>query len=120
VGTLLLFSITAPVNIAIMYSVPTALKSQAMAVSTGLSHLIGDFPSPFAVGALIDATNETMAMIFTSLVLVVPAGLWAAAGWVAQKQGDAVARELADCKKAVPTRQPSLECLADERVVKNV
>lgn len=116
VGTLLLFSTTAPVNIAIMYSVPTALKSQAMAVSTGLSHFIGDFPSPFAVGALIDVTNETMAMIFTSLVLVVPAGLWAAAGWVAKKQGDAVAAELSDCKKA-PTRQPSVECLADERVV---
>jgi MFS family permease len=43
-GTILLFSTTAPVNIAIMYSVPTSLKAQAMAVSVGVAHLIGDFP----------------------------------------------------------------------------
>ena len=86
VGTLLLFSITAPVNIAIMYSVPTALKAQAMAVSTGLSHVVGDFPSPFVIGALIDYSGPKVAMVATSCVLVIPAVLWALAGKAAKTQ----------------------------------
>ena len=85
VGTLLLFSITAPVNIAVMYAVPTALRSQAMAVSTGLAHLIGDFPSPFVIGAMIDATTYRTAMLVTSAVLVLPAVLWGLAGFHARK-----------------------------------
>ena len=87
VGTLLLFSTTAPVNIAIMYSVPAALKPQAMAVSTGLSHLIGDFPSPFVIGAAIDELGYKNAMIATSTILVLPVGLWLAAGYCSRKQG---------------------------------
>ena len=87
VGTLLLFSTTAPVNIAIMYSVPAGLKAQSMAISTGMSHLLGDFPSPFVVGALIDGTGYKTAMVATSVILVLPAILWGAAGWVAKTKG---------------------------------
>ena len=88
-GTLLLFSMTAPINIAIMYSVPAALKAQAMAVSTGLSHMIGDFPSPFAIGAIIDASGYKTAMLVTSGILLAPAALWFGAGVVAKREGDA-------------------------------
>jgi MFS family permease len=90
-GTLLLFSMTAPINIAIMYSVPPALKAQAMAVSTGLSHLIGDFPSPFAIGAIMDAAGMKTAMLATSAILLVPSALWFGAGYVAKR--DAVVEE---------------------------
>ena len=99
IGTTLLFSITAPVNIAIMYSVPTALKGQAMAVSTGLSHLIGDFPSPFVIGALIDATGYRSAMLITSALLVLPAGLWGTAAYVAKRSNPDV--------NGLPTKPPS-------------
>ena len=88
-GTLLLFSTTAPVNIAIMYSVPRSLKAQAMAVSVGVSHLIGDFPSPSITGALIDAAGYKPAILIVSAVLVVPTALWAWSGVLAKKQGDA-------------------------------
>jgi MFS family permease len=87
VGTLLLFSTTAPVNIAIMYSVPAVLKPQAMAVSTGLSHLLGDFPSPFVIGAVIDALDYKMAMVVTSTILILPVLLWLSAGYYARKEG---------------------------------
>lgn len=87
VGTLLLFSTTAPVNIAIMYSVPPLLKSQAMAVSTGLSHLLGDFPSPFVIGALIDSIGYQMAIITTSAILLLPVGFWLAAGYYSKQLG---------------------------------
>ena len=90
IGTLLLFSITAPINIAIMYSVPAALKAQAMGVSMFLSHLIGDFPSPFVVGALIDATDYKVAVVITSAILVIPIILWAVAGLMARNEGDVV------------------------------
>lgn len=90
IGTLLLFSITAPVNIAIMYSVPAALKAQAMAVSVGLSHLIGDFPSPFVIGALIDSTGYKVSVVITSAILTVPVVLWAVSGFMAKKKGDSI------------------------------
>jgi len=95
IGTLLLFSITAPVNIAIMYSVPGALKAQAMAVSVGLSHLIGDFPSPFVIGALIDETGYKVSVVITTAILVVPVVLWAVAAVVAIRKGDAVKDDFA-------------------------
>lgn len=102
VGTLLLFSTTAPVNIAIMYSVPAALKPQAMAVSTGLSHLIGDFPSPFVIGAVIDALGYKMAMVVTSTILVLPVLLWLAAAYYSREQG----RQEASLDEAKPPAAP--------------
>lgn len=98
VGTLLLFSTTAPVNIAIMYSVPPLLKAQAMAVSTGLSHLLGDFPSPFVIGALIDSIGYQMAIITTSAILLLPVGFWLAAGYYAKQLG----QEQADLTEEKP------------------
>ena len=85
VGTLLLFSTTAPVNLALMYSVPAVLKPQAMAVSTGLSHLIGDFPSPFVIGAVINYMGYKMAMVVTSVILIFPIILWLIAGYFSFK-----------------------------------
>ena len=41
-----------PVGIAIMSSVPNELRGQANSVSVLIMHLLGDFPSPFAIGAL--------------------------------------------------------------------
>ena len=99
VGTLLLFSSTAPLNIAIMYSVPAALKPQAMAVSIGLSHLIGDFPSPFVVGAIIDAAGYQLAMVFTSAVLILPVVLWLLAGYYSYRDEKLEVKQL-------PTEDP--------------
>ena len=87
-GTLLLFSTTAPVNIAIMYSVPASLKAQAMAVSVGVAHLIGDFPSPSITGVLIDYAGFKPAILAVSGILVVPTALWAFSGYLSKKQGD--------------------------------
>jgi MFS family permease len=98
VGTLLLFSTTAPVNIAIMYSVPPALKSQAMAVSTVLSHLLGDFPSPFVIGAFIDGVGYKIAIVITSAFLILPVALWLGAGYQAKK----LAQEQVDLNEPKP------------------
>jgi MFS family permease len=87
-GTLLLFSTTAPVNIAIMYSVPASLKAQAMAVSVGVSHLIGDFPSPSITGVMIDNFGFKAAILAVSGVLVIPTALWALSGYLSKTQGD--------------------------------
>jgi MFS transporter, Spinster family, sphingosine-1-phosphate transporter len=89
IGCLLMCSITAPINTAIMHSVPFALKAQSMALSIALSHLIGDFPSPFVIGALMDATNYKTAILVTSSVLVVPTILWMVAAWKAYTMGKA-------------------------------
>jgi len=104
-GTLLLFSTTAPVNIAIMYSVPASLKAQAMAVSVGVSHLIGDFPSPSITGVLIDAAGFKAAILSVSGILVIPTALWAYSGYLSKKQGD-VATESKPIEEAT-AEQPS-------------
>jgi MFS family permease len=101
-GTLLLFSTTAPVNIAIMYSVPTSLKAQSMAVSVGVAHLIGDFPSPSITGVLIDYADFDTAILAVSGILVIPTALWAFSGYLSKKQGD-VATASVDSK---PTQNP--------------
>jgi MFS family permease len=112
-GTLLLFSITAPVNIAIMYSVPSALKAQAMAVSVGISHVVGDFPSPFVVGGIIDLTNHKTAMLCTSGVLAVSAILWGLGGRSAKEQGDDAAVSSEEfTKPTVLTQSEQIEAVS--------
>ncbi|KAF4720502.1 Protein spinster 3, partial [Perkinsus olseni] len=45
-----LFATTAQSNVAIMEAVPTHLRAQALAISFGVCHILGDFPSPILMG----------------------------------------------------------------------
>lgn len=59
---------------ALMTCVDSRLRSQANALSVLLTHLLGDFPSPFLIGLMNDTVGEQTAM----LVLVG----WMAWGWL--------------------------------------
>lgn len=50
----LLFSATAPINAALLQSVPEARRASAMAISIFAIHLFGDLPSPPLVGKIAD------------------------------------------------------------------
>jgi len=50
----LLFSATAPINAALLQSVPEARRASAMAISIFSIHLFGDLPSPPLVGQISD------------------------------------------------------------------
>eukprot|EP00002_Diphylleia_rotans_P009923 TRINITY_DN2029_c0_g1_i3.p1 TRINITY_DN2029_c0_g1~~TRINITY_DN2029_c0_g1_i3.p1 ORF type:complete len:401 (-),score=65.88 TRINITY_DN2029_c0_g1_i3:402-1604(-) len=54
----LMFSVTGPINGAILSSVPAHLRSFGMGSSNMLIHLFGDLPSPIIVGALSDSTGD--------------------------------------------------------------
>ena len=46
-----------------MYSIPSALRGQANAVSIFFAHLFGDFPSPYIIGVLIEDMGDQYAMM---------------------------------------------------------
>ncbi|EER05355.1 conserved hypothetical protein [Perkinsus marinus ATCC 50983] len=50
VALLASFATTAPSNVGLMSTVPEDVRSQGLAISIGVSHLIGDFPSPVIIG----------------------------------------------------------------------
>ena len=84
---LCLFLATAPINVAILHSVPEGLRASAMAASIFVIHLLGDFISPPLIGAISDATTLRTGM----WVLPVAIGVGAIAWWL----GSAGGRELA-------------------------
>lgn len=64
VAEFMLFTVTGPINGAVMGSVPTWLRAFAMGMTNALIHLLGDFPSPIVVGAISDATgSRSIAMV---------------------------------------------------------
>jgi sugar phosphate permease len=68
-GLLLLFTNTAPCNIAIMNSVPEAARGQAMGLSVTVSHILGDIPSPAIIGLLRDLWDDkTVGNVKTILI----------------------------------------------------
>jgi sugar phosphate permease len=68
-GMLLLFTTTAPCNIAIMNSVPEGARGQAIALSVTISHILGDIPSPVAIGWLKDQWDNKPTANMNSLLI---------------------------------------------------
>lgn len=76
----LLFSATAPINAALLQSVPEARRASAMAISIFSIHLFGDLPSPPLVGKLADSLRgahavdsaEGAASLRTAMLLTLP------------------------------------------------
>ena len=59
---LAIFVSVAPVNAAILHSVRSGLRANAMAVSIFAIHLLGDLISPPLIGAVSDAHGDTNAL----------------------------------------------------------
>ena len=72
VGQLFVFMSTAPVNVAIMEAMPPNLRGLAMAITTTLTHLLGDVISPVFIGKVKDWCNDNLTF-----------GMWILALWPA-------------------------------------
>ncbi|KAF4676778.1 Protein spinster 3 [Perkinsus chesapeaki] len=80
IALLALFSTTAPCNVGLMSTVPEDVRSQGLAISIGVSHLLGDFPSPVVIGSIADASKSwSLAILFTSAWMVLAVICWAVA-----------------------------------------
>jgi len=69
-GQLFVFMSTAPVNVAIMESMPTNLRGLAMAITTTVTHCLGDVISPVFIGKVTDWCNGDLSL-----------GMWILALW---------------------------------------
>lgn len=77
----LLFSATAPINAALLQSVPEASRASAMAISIFAIHLFGDLPSPPIVGQISDRLRgahslespQADAALRTAMLITLPA-----------------------------------------------
>eukprot|EP00271_Cylindrocystis_brebissonii_P019692 TRINITY_DN6154_c1_g1_i1.p1 TRINITY_DN6154_c1_g1~~TRINITY_DN6154_c1_g1_i1.p1 ORF type:complete len:522 (-),score=74.76 TRINITY_DN6154_c1_g1_i1:235-1800(-) len=85
-GEFFVFAIQGPANIVSMQSVPPSLRALSIALSTVVTHLLGDVPSPPILGALQDATgNWRISMgVFTAIFLPA-AALWASGTFVSRR-----------------------------------
>jgi MFS transporter, Spinster family, sphingosine-1-phosphate transporter len=79
IGEYLIFITIAPTAMSLMTCVPTHLRGQANAVSVFLMHALGDFPSPFIIGALFDTVGMFVGMIFTTGWLIIAVVFWSLA-----------------------------------------
>ncbi|KAK9837488.1 hypothetical protein WJX81_006376 [Elliptochloris bilobata] len=71
IGELALFSIQAPSNALVLWSVPPRLRPFAMAMVVVINHLLGDVPSSPAIGGLQDAVqNWRLSMCVCTLLLL--------------------------------------------------
>ncbi|EER08677.1 Hexuronate transporter, putative [Perkinsus marinus ATCC 50983] len=86
----LLFSSTAPTNVAIMEAVPTNLRGQALAISIGVSHILGDFPSPILMGIWNDHIGYRWSLCICGLWLLISVVLWLAASVFSRKYNDSI------------------------------
>lgn len=73
---LLLFLATAPINLAILQSVPEGLRASAMAASIFVIHLLGDFISPPLIGAISDASSLRTGMSILPVAIAASAIAW--------------------------------------------
>ena len=65
-----------PVGLAIMSSVPNELRGQANSLSVLIMHLLGDFPSPFVIGALSQYVGFYVAYIILAAWLYFGSFAW--------------------------------------------
>ena len=75
-GEFFIFITISPTAISIMGSVPNHLRGQANGVSVFVMHALGDFPSPFIIGALFDIIGKFWGMIFTTSWLFFAVLFW--------------------------------------------
>jgi MFS family permease len=73
---LLLFASTAPVNTALIKSVPEGLRASAMAASIFAIHVGGDLISPPVIGAVADGAGLQRAMVGLPLAIVLSGAIW--------------------------------------------
>lgn len=84
-----LFLSTSPINAALLGSVPTHLRTSAMAVSIFAIHLLGDLWSPPLVGAVARQSTMQHAMLLLPLAIALSAVAW----WVRPIAPPAAAQE---------------------------
>jgi hypothetical protein len=70
VAEVLLFMNTAPINAAIVNSVPPSYRAFAIGLSNLTLHALGDAISPTAIGAVADASSVAMAIRANALPVV--------------------------------------------------
>jgi MFS transporter, Spinster family, sphingosine-1-phosphate transporter len=87
---LLLFASTAPVNTALIKSVPEGLRASAMAASIFAIHVGGDLISPPAIGAVADRAGLPQAMVGLPLAIVLSGFIWWLGARAAGARADAV------------------------------
>lgn len=73
---LLLFAATAPINLALLQSVPEELRASAMAASIFVIHLLGDFISPPLIGAISDASTLRTGMWILPVAIAIGSAIW--------------------------------------------
>lgn len=73
---LCLFLATAPINLALLQSVPEGLRATAMAASIFVIHLLGDFISPPMIGAISDASSLRAGMWILPVAIAIGAAAW--------------------------------------------
>nr|ABV22147.1 transporter [Perkinsus chesapeaki] len=83
-----LFATTAPSNVAIMESVPSHLRGQAIAISVGVSHILGDFPSPILMGIWNDNIGYRWSLCICGCWLILGLVLWFAASFLSRRTVD--------------------------------
>lgn len=76
VTELCLFLATAPINLALLQSVPEGLRATAMAASIFVIHLLGDFISPPLIGAISDASSLRTGMWILPIAIAIGAAIW--------------------------------------------
>jgi len=80
-GCLFLFACTSGINMVINWSVPTELRSMAVALSILILHSVGDVPAPVAIGALADKMSPHLTLVLTLTWLGWAILLWGL-GWL--------------------------------------
>lgn len=78
---------TGPIGMVLMSSVPPELRGQANAMAIFFMHLLGDFPSPFLIGALFGTIGRYWGMVFTIVWLSWAAFFWAMAWNISRFRG---------------------------------
>lgn len=71
-----LFLATAPINLALLQSVPEGLRASAMAASIFVIHLLGDFISPPLIGAISDASTLRTGMWILPVAIAIGGMAW--------------------------------------------
>jgi MFS transporter, Spinster family, sphingosine-1-phosphate transporter len=86
VAELLLFMSAGPINSAIINQAAPSERASAIALSVLLIHLLGDVPSPAAIGALSDASGSlALAVLIVPLAMALSGALWAIAALASRR-----------------------------------
>jgi predicted MFS family arabinose efflux permease len=78
---LCLFASTGPINSAIVNVVSPDMRATAVALSILVIHVLGDVPSPWAVGKISDAHSLATAMLIVPIAVLLGGLIWTYAAW---------------------------------------